>query len=155
MKIYANSLEKTGKIGMALGKRLEKKAVVMLCGELGSGKTTLIRYICKGIGVVKEDVVKSPTYVLMREYRGPFPIYHFDLYRLKDVVDLEEIGYYESIYDDGVTLVEWADRIKASYPAQYLQVNIEVINGEKRIFEFEWKGKYYGELMKRFESALR
>ncbi len=155
VKIYAHSLKDTEKIGIALGEILEKKTIVMLCGELGSGKTTLIKYICKGMGIVDESIVKSPTYTLMREYDGPFPIYHFDLYRLKNVVDLEEIGYYECIFDDGITFVEWADRIKDAYPQQYLQINIEVLNREKRIFEFKWKGKYYDELMKRFENTLR
>jgi tRNA threonylcarbamoyladenosine biosynthesis protein TsaE len=100
--------EETQKVGMELGARLVPGTVVGLIGALGSGKTCLAQGICRGLGV--EEYVTSPSFVLIHEYEGRLPVYHFDLYRLRDAEALFDLGYEEYFYGDGVCLVEWAER---------------------------------------------
>ena len=103
-------LAATEAFGRRLGSLLFPGAVVALIGPLGAGKTHLARAVAAGLGVPDPRVVTSPTFVLIQEYAGRLPVYHFDAYRLRGESDLSELGVHEYFEGDGVCLVEWADR---------------------------------------------
>lgn len=107
-RIIIKNEEDTRCIGHALAESAEAGDVIALVGELGTGKTTLAKYIAEGLGVGEE--ITSPTFTVVQEYHsGRLPFYHFDIYRVNDVDELFEIGSEEYIYGGGVSVVEWAD----------------------------------------------
>ena len=108
----SSSPDQTIERGRLIGKSLRPGSMVALEGELGSGKTTLIKGIALGLGVKSEREVKSPTFVIMHIYQGRVPLHHFDLYRLDGTSDLEGIGLEEFMTDpNSVSVIEWADRV--------------------------------------------
>jgi len=135
MKIISNGIEETIKIGSELAKKLKRGDVVALIGELGSGKTVLAKGIAKGLGVKDVRYVNSPTFVIIKEYKGKMPLYHFDLYRLNKSHSLDSLSYDEYFYGDGVAVVEWADKIRKALPPRYLEVRLSVIGENKRKIE--------------------
>lgn len=111
----------TAELGRWLGERLWPGSFVALTGDLGAGKTVLATGILAGLGV--ERTGGSPTFTLLWEYRrGRIPAYHWDLYRLASPADLEELGYEESFYGDGVCIVEWAERVRELWPPEHLEI---------------------------------
>lgn len=135
MKTISKSVEETVEIGALLAKDFKRGDVVALIGELGSGKTVLTKGIAKGLKVKDVRYVNSPTFVIIKEYKGRMPLYHFDLYRLdrSSVIDAE--NYEEYFYGDGVTVIEWADKIKKILPKRYLEVRLSVAGENKRMIE--------------------
>ncbi len=117
-------------MGVELGACLVPGTVVGLIGELGSGKTCLAQGICRGLGV--KEYVTSPSFVLIHEYEGRLPVYHFDLYRLRDAEELFDLGYEEYFYGDGVCLVEWAERAHSLWPEDAVEVHLKYLGAEKR-----------------------
>jgi tRNA threonylcarbamoyladenosine biosynthesis protein TsaE len=123
------SAEATVDLGRELALTLRPGDVVAFCGELGSGKTTMIKGICAGLRV--RETVRSPSFVVAAEYLGicldrPIRIAHVDLYRLHGVSDLGDIGFSEYVAGDGITLVEWAERAREALPAGAIQVELRV-----------------------------
>jgi len=108
----------TLRLGEILGGCLSPGDVVALTGELGSGKTCLTQGIARGVGVSAGYHVTSPTFTLVNEYPGNIPLYHVDVYRLSGPADLEDLGFEEYIYGDGVVVVEWAEKIKNVRPVE-------------------------------------
>ena len=104
-------MEETMRFGKKLGMLLSPGDVVALVGELGAGKTTLVKGIVQGLGVTDRRAVKSPTFSLVHTYEGRMPVYHFDAYRLEDTQEMLDIGSDEMISGDGVAIVEWADKV--------------------------------------------
>lgn len=121
---------------MHLGELALAGLVVLLNGDLGTGKTCFAQGVAMGLGVSAKNPVTSPTYTLLNIHRGRLPMYHFDLYRLSRVDDLTDLGYDEFAEGDGLTLVEWADRMTDALPAS-LSVSIERIDDKHRQFRFE------------------
>jgi len=117
------SVEATEQLGERLGQRLEAGDTVALIGELGSGKTTLIRGIARGLGIDSE-VVRSPTFLLMREYPGRLPLIHVDAYRLESSSDVGCVDTAWLFSPNKVTVVEWAERLGAWLPDDYLEVRL-------------------------------
>jgi len=116
--------EETRAFGHQLADRLEPGSVVALIGDLGTGKTTLSKYIAEGLGIT--EVVTSPTFTIVQEYHsGRLPLYHFDVYRIGDISEMEELGYEEYFFGDGVSLVEWADIIQELLPEEARIIRIE------------------------------
>ncbi len=126
--MISNSEELTIKIGEELGKLLKPGTIIALRGELGSGKTLLVKGIAKGLDVKEEP--NSPTFVIMNAYEGRIPLYHFDLYRISGKDELEGIGYEDFFFGDGVTVVEWADRVEDVFPENTIKIEIKIL--EKR-----------------------
>ena len=133
MGILTYSEEETEKIGEQMGKKLRPGDMVALVGELGSGKTCLIRGICKGLGVM--DMVSSPTFIIVHQYRGRVPVYHTDFYRIREGEGLEDIGLGEILSGDGVVLLEWADRAPEIVPPDAITVNLSIIDERTRQLE--------------------
>jgi tRNA threonylcarbamoyladenosine biosynthesis protein TsaE len=115
--LLSDSPEATRALGQRLGELAGPGLVVLLAGELGAGKTCFAQGVAAGLGVPAATPVTSPSYTLLNIHQGRLPFYHFDLYRLPVVDDLEELGYDEHAERSGVTLVEWADRLATPLPA--------------------------------------
>lgn len=131
MQLTTHSVAETEAIGTLLGAGLEQGMVVVLSGELGAGKTVLARGVARGLGA--SGPVTSPTFTLIQEYAGRLPLYHFDVYRLGDSAELEELGYEEYIEGDGVCLIEWGDLVRDRLPPTYLEVHLEGCDGARTL----------------------
>ena len=125
-------LAATAALGRRIGEQLGPGAVVGLVGTLGAGKTYLTRAIAEGLGVADGRVVTSPTFVLIQEYDGTLPVYHFDVYRLADAGAFLDLGAAEYLEGDGVCLIEWADRVRDWLPEETLWVELEITGPESR-----------------------
>lgn len=124
MRYDSYSPEDTFNIAKELGAKAERGNVFCLIGDLGVGKTLFSQGFAKGLGV--EDNVNSPTFTIVQEYYdGRIPLYHFDVYRIEDPDEMEEIGFSEFVYGEGVCLVEWADLISDILPERYIKVTIQ------------------------------
>jgi tRNA threonylcarbamoyladenosine biosynthesis protein TsaE len=106
----------TRNLGRLFGQEARPGDALFLCGELGAGKTCFAQGVAAGLNVPKEVPVTSPSYTLLNPYPGRLELFHFDLYRLTDVEDLDDVGFDDCLYGDGVTLVEWIDRFPALQP---------------------------------------
>ena len=125
-------LAATMALGQQLGGRLGPGAGVGVVGTLGAGKTLLTRAIAEGLGVPDGRVVTSPTFVLIQEYEGRVPVYHFDVYRLADAGAFLDLGAAEYLEGEGVCLIEWADRVRGWLPAGSLWVELDITGPESR-----------------------
>ena len=113
--IIAKNEDETRKLGLELGRRAEPGQIIALSGDLGTGKTTLTKYIAEGLGIT--EVVSSPTFTVIKEYEsGRMPLYHFDVYRVGDPDELFNIGAYEYFDGNGLCVIEWADLIEDELP---------------------------------------
>lgn len=116
--------EDTYRIGKELGQQAVSGQVYCIYGDLGVGKTVFAQGFADGLGI--RDVVNSPTFTIVKEYEGGrLKLYHFDVYRIGDVDEMEEIGYQDMIDGDGVCLIEWANLIEEILPPNYIQITIE------------------------------
>ncbi|MBR6478774.1 MAG: tRNA (adenosine(37)-N6)-threonylcarbamoyltransferase complex ATPase subunit type 1 TsaE [Lachnospiraceae bacterium] len=116
--------EDTAALGERLGREAAPGEVYTLVGDLGVGKTVFTQGVARGLGI--RDCVNSPTFTIVQIYEeGRLPFYHFDVYRIGDVEEMEEIGYEDCFYGQGVCLIEWANLIEEILPERYVQVTIE------------------------------
>lgn len=153
MRVVSGSVKETLNIGKAIARSLEKADIICLFGQLGSGKTVLTKGLAAGLGV-KEKVI-SPSFVLLRQYPGArASLNHFDLYRLSARRDILTLGYEEYFYDDAITVIEWADRLKHLLPEEYLKVKISIGAGSKRVFIITGIGKRYEELTRKINEDI-
>lgn len=124
MTIYESDNEKdTLFLAKELGKRAKKGQVFCLIGDLGVGKTIFSKGFAQGLDV--EEHITSPTFTIVHEYEGRLPLYHFDVYRISDVYEMDEIGYEEYFYGEGVCLIEWANIIPEIIPKSATYITIE------------------------------
>lgn len=123
MEYISNSPEETERIAIAFAAELKAGDVITLDGDLGSGKTAFTQGLAKGLGV--SDYVSSPTFTIINCYEGRVPIYHFDVYRIEDCDEMYEIGYDEYIGGDGITIIEWSEKIYDILPAPRYEIVIE------------------------------
>ena len=127
----SHSPEETENLGRELAVRLKPGDVVALTGEIGAGKTTFVRGLAEGLGVPAGSVA-SPSFVLVREYRGRIPLYHADLFRLEGMPQAASVGLEEFYEQGGVTVIEWADQVPGALPEVYLEVRFEVVDPDTR-----------------------
>jgi tRNA threonylcarbamoyladenosine biosynthesis protein TsaE len=147
MKMISISTEKTISLGKSIAKRLNRGDIICLFGELGSGKTVFTKGVAWGLRIPQQQVI-SPTFVLIRQYnQGRLPLYHFDLYRLELARDILSLGYEEYFYGQGVTIIEWPQRLGQLIPKEYLRIDFKIISFNKRLFRFSCEGKRYKELL--------
>ena len=135
-ELTSSSPEETQALGERVGRLLRPGDVVALSGELGSGKTTLIQGMAKGLGL-EPDVVKSPTFVLMREYAGPIPLIHVDGYRLEGAPAAAWLDLDLLLSPRKVTVIEWAERFEGLLPPQALDVQLEHVSTNRRRIRIE------------------
>ena len=126
-------VQTTHRIGHIIGSCLGEGDVVLLNGDLGSGKTCLTQGIARGLG--SEDNVRSPTFVIVAEYSGLIPIYHIDLYRLEKIGSIDNLYLEEYLYGEGVSIIEWPDRIQDSFPLGSFSVRLEKVNRTTRAIQ--------------------
>lgn len=131
-EIITNSPDDTLLVGEKLARTLKKGTFVSLIGDLGTGKTVLTKGIAKGLGVKDYRHVNSPSFVIIKEYEGKIPLYHFDVYRLGSAEDMDTLGYREYFYGKGVTVVEWADKIKEILPDKRIDIMLAHAGPSKR-----------------------
>ncbi|MCI6690746.1 tRNA (adenosine(37)-N6)-threonylcarbamoyltransferase complex ATPase subunit type 1 TsaE [Hominiventricola aquisgranensis] len=114
----------TYELGEKIGQMAKPGMVISLTGDLGVGKTVFTQGLAKGLGI--EEPVNSPTFTIVQVYEeGRLPLYHFDVYRIGDIEEMDEIGYEDYFYGEGVCLIEWADLIREILPEQMCRVTIE------------------------------
>jgi len=122
-KIETNSPEETFELGVSIGKNAVPGQVFALLGDLGVGKTVFIKGVAKGLGIT--EPVNSPTFTIVQVYEeGRLPFYHFDVYRIADVEEMDEIGYEEYFFGNGVCFVEWANLIEEIMPKNTVRITI-------------------------------
>lgn len=123
-KIVSTSVEETFSLGRQIGESVTPGSVLTLVGDLGVGKTVFTQGLAEGLGIT--DAVNSPTFTIVQIYEeGRIPLYHFDVYRIGDISEMDEIGYEDYFYGDGVCLIEWANLIEELLPEQYIEIRIE------------------------------
>lgn len=170
LDIISHSLTQTQRLGMRLGDLLRGGELILLDGQLGTGKTTLTQGLAQGMGIT--EVINSPTFTLLKEYHGsaspvpvptqvPMPLqqtrtglalYHFDLYRLDDPEEIIDLGFEDYFYGSGVCVVEWADKASLLWPVEHLNIRLKMLSETKRGLLFIASGARYCELLRQFQK---
>lgn len=147
MKIIIKNLEEMEKFGKILAKNLKAGDVISLIGELGAGKTTLVQFACKQLGV--DEYVTSPTFSIVNLYEGDVDIYHLDLYRLEHPSELEAMDYERYFFPDGISFIEWAEKGESYLPDDMIEIKINYDLDERtvEIIENNDRAKELGELI--------
>lgn len=148
-----HSPEETLALGRRLGRAAAAGDVVALVGDLGSGKTHLVKGMAEGLGAADAREVTSPTFVLCREYLGGrLPFHHYDAYRLRGAPDMEAIGSDEVLGGDGASAIEWADRVPEALPSDHLEVRLCVAGERARRLDFTAHGPRAARLLGAVEA---
>ncbi len=157
--LSTSSESETFNVGAALGSLLTKNTVIGVNGELGVGKTVLIKGAAKALGI--EHPIRSPTFTLLQVYQGFIPLYHFDFYRLEEEEELMEIGFYEFVESEGVVFIEWAQKFSACLPEEFLEIYLERYNidnlqasNNRKIYLFP-RGNYYEKMVEKLLEINR
>ena len=144
MKKKSHSHEETLSLGRSVGSSLVSGDIILLFGDLGAGKTLLTQGICNGLGLDNNTYIHSPTFTLINEYLGRLPIYHIDLYRIDNHEEVYSLGLEEILFNRGVTIIEWAEKLRLSKNSNNLILNIKerievyikITNDSEREFTF-------------------
>ena len=172
LDVISHSSAQTQRLGMRLGELLHGGELLLLEGQLGTGKTTFTQGLARGMGIT--EVVSSPTFTLLKEYEGrsaavqseqaqsawqpqqdqwPGPaLYHFDLYRLDDPEEILELGFEEYFFSSGVCVIEWADKADLLWPNGHLRLRMKMIGETKRGLLFTATGTRYCDLLQQFQK---
>jgi tRNA threonylcarbamoyladenosine biosynthesis protein TsaE len=133
--IATKNYKETILLGERIGRSLKPDDIVALSGCLGAGKTTMIQGIAKGLGV--ENWVTSPTFTLINEFEGKLNLYHIDLYRIENIDDAEDLAIEEYFTKGGVTVIEWAEKIRSILPVKTIKIGIKIVSENERSFEIK------------------
>lgn len=128
----SHSETETQKLAEKIGRVLRKNDCLALSGNFGSGKTTFVKGLVRGLKVGKKHFVCSPSFVILKIYHGRLPVYHFDLYRLNDVSDFFNIGFDDFVSGGGISVIEWAEKIRSFLPEGVLKISFKVSGPQKR-----------------------
>ena len=148
MNYLSKSKNDTIKFGRRLARLLEKGDIVCLFGDLGTGKTTLTKGIARGLKIKAAEIV-SPTFVLLNIYKGRLPLYHFDFYRMENTSQIRELGYEEYFFGEGVSVIEWAQRLGELLPKDYLKVRMLFKDNHTRLITISGCGRRPREIAKK------
>ena len=143
LKVITNTAEETRSLAQKLGRNIEESFLITLSGELGAGKTTFTQGLAKGLEITRN--VTSPTFTLMKNYKGRLPLYHIDAYRLEDID--QDLGFEEYIDGDGVCVIEWANFIENVLPDEYLNIDLTINDDDSRTIIFRARGSKYEEVL--------
>ncbi len=151
VSIISKSTTQTKNIGELLSKYLKKRDIVLLCGELGSGKTVFFKGMARGLGVDEKEATSS-SFIIMKEYRlKRLSLYHFDLYRIKNTNEIVRAGLEQELWGEGISVIEWAQRCRDFFK-ECLQVNISILGKNKRALHFISYGKRYNFILKKIKD---
>jgi tRNA threonylcarbamoyladenosine biosynthesis protein TsaE len=160
----SHSSSQTQRLGMRLGELLRGGELVLLNGQLGTGKTTFIQGLAQGLGIIEN--INSPTFTLLKEYTDqPRPgvstdalshrapaLYHFDLYRLDNPDEIVDLGFEDYFFSDGVSVIEWAEKAGSFWPEEHLNIRLKIMSETKRGLLFIATGERYCELLRQFQK---
>ncbi len=152
ISIVSKSLGQTRRIGEEIGRLLNEGVVIKLTGDLGSGKTSIAQGIAKGLEVPPEYYITSPTFTLLNQYPGRLEFYHADLYRLGDVVDFEDIGLMDILFEDGVVAVEWAEKLPEEFESQ-ITIEMTIAGDASRVIRISARGNFAERFLKKLEKS--
>ena len=147
--MYTKNEEELINLGERLGTLLQKNDVLILSGELGAGKTTFTKGLAKGLGI--RQMIKSPTYTIVREYEGRLPLYHLDVYRIEG--DADSIDLDEFLFGGGVTVIEWGHLLGEDLPDSYLELGL-LKEAEGRRLHFSAQGPRAEQLIKELQNGV-
>jgi len=154
LKYLTDSDKETIKLGQRLGSLLSEGDVVALVGDLGSGKTWFTKGLALGLGVDQNTVVTSPSFALVNEYEGRYTLYHMDLYRLEDLADVLSTGLEEYLHEEGVVVMEWADRWPEILPERCVRVEISILDDRQRDITLSGRHAHAKEIMKSINQEI-
>jgi tRNA threonylcarbamoyladenosine biosynthesis protein TsaE len=152
LNLITHSPEQTHELGRSIGKLVQHGDVILLTGELGTGKTCLTQGIAWGLGI--EEYTLSPTFVIMREMRGRLPLYHVDLYRLDDIKEIADLGLDDYLYGNGVCVVEWAEKGLSIMPGEHLLVEISHLGEDERSFQLRPGNQHYQDMLEQLTETM-
>jgi tRNA threonylcarbamoyladenosine biosynthesis protein TsaE len=167
LEIISYSAQQTQHLGEELAELLQGGELLLLEGQLGTGKTTFTQGLARGLGIT--TIVSSPTFTLLKEYTGQAyqraskgqqgscvrpALYHFDLYRLEEPEEILDLGFEEYFYNSGVSVVEWADKAGALWPPERLYIRLHVLNETQRSLTFKATGERYCEIVRQFQKKI-
>lgn len=147
-EIISLSAKQTWEIARSIGEKLRQGDVLALSGELGSGKTCFTGGLARGLGVDEKYQITSPTFTLINEYPARHRLYHFDVYRIKDYDEFEDLGYEEYLGSEGVVVIEWAEKIAKRLPVNTLWITFEYLDENDRKIIIKGPENRLKELMK-------
>ena len=150
--LSSHSAGETRRIGASLGRYAQPGDILLLCGDLGAGKTCLTQGIAKGLGI--HEYVRSPTFVLVSIHQGRLPLYHIDIYRLDLVAEVLDLGLEEYLAGDGVSVIEWADKALEVFPQPFLLVTLDFEGENERVIRLEPRGERYERLVLQVQEEL-
>lgn len=155
MRLVSHSEKQTRMLAKKMATLLQPGDIICLTGELGSGKTVFTKGIASGLGIAPKRV-SSPTFVLLRRYtKARIPLFHFDLYRITRPGQVSAVGYEEYMFDAGVTVVEWAERLGNLMPESFLKITLRIASRRIRVFSFTAYGGRYRALLKASRAIIR
>jgi len=131
-KNITQSPDETKQLAQEFASSLKPGDILALEGELGSGKTQFVQGLARALGVPENGYVRSPSFTLLNEYRGRFPLYHFDFYRLHEPSALDDLGLEEYFDGNGITVIEWADRFPGALPERTIHIHFEIVDENRR-----------------------
>ena len=155
LQLTTGSSEETEWLGIAIGSLLLPGSFLALQGDLGGGKTCLTRGLVAALAPESSGLVASPTYAIMNSYPGTTPVYHFDFYRLTGDDDIVELGFEEYFYGDGVSVVEWSERLSELLPADTLTLLFEYAGEEQRRITISGSGSRSDTVVEQLSEALQ
>jgi tRNA threonylcarbamoyladenosine biosynthesis protein TsaE len=146
LTIITKSPKETKNLGKDVSKLVTPGDILAFYGELGAGKTCFIQGVSLGLEV--KDYVTSPSFTIINEYQGMIPIYHFDLFRLDNAEEILKLGYEEYFYGEGLTVIEWAEKIEQLLPKEHLKIDIKFKDLYERTISFIPQGERFDKLLK-------
>jgi len=152
LEVTTRSPQATQDLGYHIGKLVVPGDIILLVGNLGTGKTCLTQGIARGLGI-KEHAV-SPSFTLVKELYGRLPLYHMDFYRLDNIAEIMELGLEDYLYGNGVCVIEWAEKGLGELPEEHLLIQLSYLPDDGRSFRLQPKGKHYRDIITQLKAAL-
>ncbi|MBU0995775.1 MAG: tRNA (adenosine(37)-N6)-threonylcarbamoyltransferase complex ATPase subunit type 1 TsaE [Proteobacteria bacterium] len=149
--VTTTSPEKTKMMAETIGVWVEKGTVISLAGDLGSGKTSFVQGLAKGLGVPSTYYITSPTFNIINEYPGRHRLFHIDIYRLTSMDELDDLGFFDIINGEGVVAIEWADKFPEHFLKEDISISIDMTDDTDRIFTIIISGQKNPDLIKNFD----
>ncbi len=153
LQTETHSIEETKQLGEKIGEWLDAGTVIALTGDLGSGKTSFVQGLAKGLDVPEGYYITSPSFTLINEYPGRHTLFHVDLYRIGDPVDFEDIGLYEILHEEGVVAIEWSDKLPKGLLSTFLTIDFEISHDDSRKICLTAYGLEGVNLLKKIEKS--